>query len=92
MQAYWLTFTDGTKACCEGQGPRDAKIIAEKLTGKTVAGGVYDHIEAQTLPYPASPRVWGFEHPVVGQTPTFCWRPNECAGKGSCPQSRSCTE
>lgn len=41
MQSFWLTFTDDSQACCEGQNPYDAKRIAEKLTGKKVAGGEY---------------------------------------------------
>lgn len=91
MKAYWLTFTDGSKACCEGQSEYDAKIIAEKISGKTVAGGKYDHIEAKGLPYPASPVIWQFEHPVSGKTPLFCFRPNECSGS-SCPRSRACND
>jgi hypothetical protein len=92
MTAYWLTFTDGSKACCEGQSEYDAKLIAEKITGKTVAGGKYDNIAAVKLPYPASPAIWQFEHPIYGRTPTFCHSPEKCKGRGSCPQSYSCTE
>ena len=92
MQAYWLTFTDGSQACCEGQSAYDAKVIAEKFTGKTVAGGKYDNIEAKTLPYPASPVIWAFEHPVGGKTPTFCYTPKECAGNSSCRKNRACTD
>ena len=92
MQAYWLTFTDGSEACCEGQSSYDAKVIAEALTGKTVAGGVYKDIEAKPLPYPATPRIWAFKHPVFGEEPDFCYRPKDCAGRSSCRQDRACTE
>ena len=27
MKAFWLTFTDGSQACCEGQSEFDAKRI-----------------------------------------------------------------
>ena len=50
MNTYWLTFTDGTSGNCQGQSEYDVKQIAEKLTGKTVAGGKYDHIAAKSLP------------------------------------------
>lgn len=39
MKNFWLTFTDGTKGFCNGATPFDAKEIAEKMTGKKVAGG-----------------------------------------------------
>ncbi len=92
MTAYWLTFTDGTKACCEGEGEYDAKRIAEKLTGKKVAGGEYRDIAAKVLPHPASPIIWQLDHPVVGKCPTFCHSPDKCAGRGSCPEPYACTE
>lgn len=92
MTAYWITFTDGTQACCEGQSEYDAKKIAEKFTGKTVKGGEFRDIDAKPLPYPASPLIWQFEHPIHGKTPDFCHRPKQCVGRGSCPQSYSCTE
>ncbi len=92
MTSYWLTFTDGSKACCDGQNEYDAKVIAEKLTGKTVAGGKYKDIEAKPLPHPSSPNIWQFNHPVNGVCPQFCHSPNQCAGRGSCPQNYSCTE
>lgn len=92
MQTFWLTFTDGSRACCQGVNEYDAKTIAEKLTGKTVAGGKYKDIAAKTLPYPAHPCIWQLNHPVRGECPLFCTRPDECAGKTSCPQRYSCTE
>jgi hypothetical protein len=92
MRAYWLTFTDGSKSCCEGQSEYDAKMIAEKFTGKTVAGGKYKDIAAKSLPYPARPVIWQFEHPLNGKTPLFCHEPEKCQNKTACPQSYSCTE
>jgi hypothetical protein len=92
MKSFWLTFTDGSKACCEGETAYDAKQIAEKITGKTVAGGKYNDIAAVGLPYPATPRIWGFNHPCHGETPTFCHAPEQCKGKTACPQNYSCTE
>lgn len=92
MQSFWLTFTDGSKACCQGANAYDAKKIAEHMTGKKVAGGEYRDFSAEPLPYPADPCIWKFEHPIDGPTPCFCFNPRQCAGNTSCPQPRSCTE
>ncbi|TPG08287.1 hypothetical protein EAH88_11680 [Rhodanobacter glycinis] len=91
MQGFWLKFTDGSAGYCEGSNAYDAKVIAEKLTGKTVSGETYKP-DAKTLPYPASPVIWQLDHPVTGKCPAFCFKPNQCAGHGSCPQDYSCTE
>ena len=92
MQGFWLTFTDQSQGYCEGGNAYDAKTIAQKVTGKTVAGGEYRDIEAKTLPYPANPIIWQFDHPVHGKCPPFCYSPKKCAGKTSCPQSHACSE
>ena len=92
MTGYWLTFTDGTAGYCQGNSEFDAKQIAEKMTGKTVAGGKYKDIAAKTLPYPANPVIWQLDHPVHEKCPAFCYEPRKCAGATSCPQSYSCTE
>lgn len=92
MKSYWLTFTDGTEGCCQGQSEYDAKVIAEKLTGKTVAGGRYHNIAAKILPYPAKPVIWQFDHPVNGTCPPFCFQPRQCAGCSACPRPRACDD
>jgi hypothetical protein len=92
MKAWWLKFTDGSSACCEGQDAYHAKRIAEKLTGKKVAGGDYKDIAAEPLPYPASPIIWQFDCPVNGKCPAFCMSPQKCRGKSSCPASYACSE
>jgi len=92
MQGFWLTFTDGSQGYCEGENEYDAKVIAEKSTGKKVGGGEFRDIAAKTLPYPSKPVIWQFDHPVNGKRPTFCFCPQECAGKTSCPQRYACSE
>ena len=92
MKSWWLTFTDGSTACCDGEDEFDAKTIAEKLTGKKVAGGEYRDIAAKRLPYPANPNLWTFDHPVRGKCPPLCYSPRRCAGRSSCPQQHSCSE
>ena len=92
MLGYWITFTDGTTGYCEGANEYDAAKIAEKITGKTVGGGPWKDFTMKRLPYPASPVIWQLDHPVNGKCPTFCFKPNQCAGKTACPQNYSCTE
>lgn len=50
-------------------------------------------LKKEQLPYPADPRlrVVGIGS-QWGPCPSFCWRPQECAGRGSCPRPISCTE
>jgi hypothetical protein len=75
MNGYWLTFLDGSRGYCQGVNEYDAKAIAEKLTGKTVAGGQFRDIAAKRLPYPATPVIWQLDHPVnEGRTPPFWLR------------------
>jgi hypothetical protein len=92
MRGFWLTFTDGTNGYCQGSNEFDAKQIAEKLTGKIVAGGTYRDIAAKPLPYPATPIIWQLDHPLNGKCPAFCFKPEQCAGSTACPQNYSCTE
>lgn len=92
MQGFWITFTDGSHGYCEGLNDYDAKVIAEKLTGKTVGGGKWKDFTMKLLPYPASPIIWQLDHPVNGKCPAFCFKPEQCAGNTSCPQNRACTE
>lgn len=94
MNAFWIKFADGSEACCEGQTAFDAQRIAEKLTGKTVADvpNKWTAGNVRQLPYPASPIIWQFDHPVSGKFPLFCHDPKNCAGRGSCPKNRACSE
>jgi hypothetical protein len=90
MQAYWLTFTDGSEGCCEGENEYDAKVIAEKFTGKAVVGGKFRDFAVKTLPYPARPVIWQHDHPCNGKCPAFCHQPKQCAGKTACPRPHAC--
>lgn len=94
MRAYWLKFTDGCEACCEGQNELDAVRIAEKVVGKKVDGATsYDAgPNVKPLPFPAAPVIWQFDHPVLGKTPDFCYSPKTCQGHTGCPQKRGCCE
>jgi len=85
MQAYWVTFSDGSHGSTNGQSDYDAKCIAEHIHGPTVT-------MVERLPYLASPVIWQFNHPVNGVCPPFCFQPNVCRGKTDCPNRRSCAD
>ena len=93
MRGFWIKFTDGSAGYCEGQDAYDAVQIAEKLTGKTaVVGDNKWKPKLDSLPYPAKPIIWQFDHPVSGKRPPFCFTPEKCKGRGSCPKSYACSE
>lgn len=93
MHGFWIKFTDGSRGYCEGQNAYDAACIAEHLTGKTVDGGPKKYEpKLDGLPYPANPIIWQLDHPIHGKTPPFCYQPDTCCGRTSCPQRRSCVE
>lgn len=93
MQGYWIDFTDGTSGYCEGQTAFDAVQIAEKITGKLAVVGENKYKpQLKTLPYPATPIIWQFDHPVSGKCPPFCSSPKQCAGRTACPNNYACSE
>lgn len=93
MQGFWMKFSDGSKGYCEGESAYDAVQIAENLTGKKVeAGDNQWKPQLKSLPYPANPVIWQFDHPVRGKCPAFCYKPDACCGNTSCPRRYSCSE
>jgi hypothetical protein len=78
MNAYWML---PMAVCVEAKTPAEAKKKLEE------AGWEEKATDAKPLPYPADPRVG-----EQSQCPSFCWQPNSCAGKSSCPRNVSCSE
>lgn len=80
--SYWVEFEDGSKGCVEfGIGteiPKNLTEIAFRKKVKTI----------DNLPYPASPRLG----PSKSSCPSFCYSPEECKGRSSCPKGRACSE
>ena len=91
MSAYWVRFTDTSVACVEShEGMLAAQNKAAGATGKIVQS-------IKILPYAAEPVVgvritYEFTNGKKIVQPTFCYKPDECAGRSACPQQRSCTE
>lgn len=80
MGVWWVTFYDRPSACFDHGTEADARFFA---------GGQGDVRSVSSLPYPANPRL----EPSTNDCPSFCYRPNECAGRVGCPNpnGRSCT-
>jgi hypothetical protein len=76
MSAWWVEL-EGRAICLEGDGD-EVKTRAEAM-GKV--------LRISCLPYPAEPRV-----APSSNCPSFCWRPQECKGKTSCPRPYACSE
>lgn len=86
MTAYWVTFDSGESLCVEAKTEKEA---VSRVSNRSVK-------DIKCLPYPAMPRLEPYKSFVInGQEyhiPSFCWKPNECAGKYSCPQRYACND
>jgi hypothetical protein len=85
MQSYWIKFSGHKSGCVDATTEESAKKIAKTATG-------HDAISCTILPYPANPRINKHVDPKYGICPSFCFKPEQCAGNTSCPQRYSCTE
>ena len=85
MRAFWIKFENHTSGCVEAEDETEARKIAEEIKGVEV-------VSCDILPYPAQPRLNKWIHPKFGHaTPSFCYRPQQCKGHGSCPTNPYCT-
>lgn len=82
---YWATFDRRGPGCVEALNESDAKAEAEKKTGEAP-------VSCEKLPYPAEPRLNHYVDARVGVCPSFCYNPNLCKGRGSCPNGPACME
>lgn len=82
---FWVTFAKNPPGCIQARDFADAMKLATDLTGHVP-------MSAEPLPYPANPRInqVPFNDGLV--TPSFCYKPLQCKGRGSCPTSPSCVE
>lgn len=85
MKSFWLKFNERGPGCVEAKNEQAAAAIAKEITG-------FDASSVQDLPYPANPRINKHIDLKYGECPSFCFAPNQCAGRTSCPQRYSCTE
>lgn len=79
MALFWVEFSDRPAGTIEAREVHEATKIGEGFGKVTVAN---------TLPYPAEPVLFRKELTC----PPFCYTPNECKRRTSCPHSYSCSE
>lgn len=87
MGYYWIRMGNGKAGTVEADGEAAAMAKAALLNDGIEIKG------AQSLPYPASPVI--FQEPGTPdrpQCPLFCYSPNVCAGRTSCPKNYACSE
>ncbi len=78
MTPFWIKFEGRSSACVEADNKESALAIAAEH-GKPIAGDV--------IPYPATPRLG-----EQSKCPPFCYSPESCKGRSSCPQNYACSE
>lgn len=83
----WVNFSDGQKGgYVEAASAEEAMKIAKEKTGR-------EPVSAKPIPYPARPIIFqGPGHPKYGPCPPFCFTPEQCKGKTSCPKNYACSE
>ena len=83
---YWVNFKDHPAGYVEAANEAEAMAIAKEKTGKEPKA-------ARRLPYPARPIIFqGPGDPQYGPCPPFCYTPEQCVGRGSCPKDYACSE
>ena len=85
---YWVTFTNGKRGGIECSLAEDPLAVASEF-------GEIRTIDS--LPYPANPMLRRRElvsekDKKWGHCPEFCYSPEQCKGRTSCPKSYACTE
>lgn len=78
MAFYWVESHNGEKGTVTADNVADAKRIARTKMDAMLK-------KVNVLPYPAQPVLNS-----TGGTPEFCWEPDNCKGRTSCPKHPSC--
>lgn len=73
----WVKFTNRSPGTVEGDSLEDVRTKAAKF-GEVAS--------VAAIPYPAEP-----VYLQEDKTPAFCFSPERCSGRGSCPNNPSCT-
>jgi hypothetical protein len=79
LSPYWVMFENRSAGCVEDVSEEAAKAQAATL-GKVTS--------FKKLPYPATPRLSAKK----SDCPPFCYTPNQCQGRGSCPKGHACDD
>lgn len=78
---YWVKFKGSAPGCVEAEDAESAMAAVSHLSP----------VSAERIPYPAEPRLVVDKSGRYGKIPSFCYRPERCAGRSSCPFAPSCT-
>lgn len=79
MNPYWVEFEDETAGTVNATSEEDALMKAAMLHGEPV--------KASILPYGADPRL-----DDASRGGDFCFTPEQCKGRTSCPRRYACSE
>lgn len=79
---FWVKFKDGSAGYVEADSAEIAMAVGKEKTGKEAKS-------AERIPYPASPIIY---QSAGDPCPPFCYTPNECVGRSSCPHRYACSE
>lgn len=77
---WWIVYFDGTQGTLKASSKDEAMAKAKAIHPKKQLR------ECNKLPYPATPYLEPIDHPA------FCYSPNACKGRSSCPRSYACSE
>jgi len=80
MQPYWVEFKNHKPGTVDANDEAEAKEIASAITKDEV-------ISASILPYGAHPRL-----DKANRGGDFCFDPEQCKGRSSCPRRYACSE
>lgn len=70
------------------RGRSTSALCVEGPIGAKMANELGEIESISPLPYPADPRIKTGED----ECPSFCFTPEMCAGRHSCPRSYACSE
>lgn len=80
MNYFWVSFNNRESGTIEA-----ADIAAAREAGKPFG----EVTKVAVIPYPSRPVL---VQSADNKTPPFCYSPDSCQGRTSCPNSRACSE
>lgn len=107
MAQYWVNMKDGSAFCMLVDYRELSKLADKHSKGNEInfgtllpakdqflraAASQWGEVDTiRSLPYPAMPQK-PYKEGYKDGIPAFCFDPTNCAGKISCPRSRSCCD
>ena len=82
MNFYWVQWRARSGGCFDAPNEADARRQAKELEPQN------EIMSCKILPYPADPRL----SKTLSDCPSFCYSPDICGGRTSCPKRYACSE